>query len=90
MGELWPTVYESVQDAIALSLLLQIPSFIGAFILGKDYGAFDSCLKESIWGVNRYACFVIVISDFLLWIVLGGRVIGRFVADIQTLRIKRK
>lgn len=90
MGDLWPTFYESIQDAIALGLLLQIPSFIGSLIIGKEYSGFDACFQESLWGVNRYACFVIVLSDFLLWIVLAGRVAGRFIADIQTLKRKRK
>ena len=90
MGDLWPTFYESVQDAIALSLLVQVPSFIGSLILGKEYGGLDACFLEDHYDVNRYACFVIVISDFLLWIVLAGRIIGRFLADIQTIRTNRK
>ncbi|MEN8443652.1 MAG: hypothetical protein ABG776_01430 [Cyanobacteria bacterium J06555_13] len=90
MGDLWPTFYESIQDAIALGFLLQIPSFIGALIIGKEYDGFEACLQESIFGVNRYACFVIVISDFLLWIVLAGRIAGRFIANLQTLGRKRK
>lgn len=90
MGDLWPTLYESVQDAVPLSLLLKIPSAIGFLILGKQYSGFDACFKEDIWAVDRYACFVIVISDLLLWLVLTGRVVGRFVADMQTLLSKRK
>lgn len=90
MGDLWPTFYESIQDAIALGLLLQIPSQIGSLIIRKEYSGFEACFQESVLGVNRYACFVIVISDFLLWIVLAGRVAGRFMADIQTSKRKRK
>lgn len=44
MGELWRTLYLTVQDAIALSLILQIPSAIGQWVLGKDFSGFDVCL----------------------------------------------
>lgn len=47
LGELWRTFYESVQDAIALSLLLQIPGIIGKTIIGKDFSGYDMCLTES-------------------------------------------
>jgi hypothetical protein len=86
MGGLWKTVYLSVQDAIALSILLQLPSFIGRVIIGKDFSGFDVCLNESPFGVSRYACFIIVASDFCLWIILAGRIIGRFWADIRSLK----
>jgi hypothetical protein len=78
LGSLWKTFYESVQDAIALSLLLQIPSSIGSFIIGKEFSDYLVCLQESPWGSVRYACFIIVTSDFLLWILLAGRIIARF------------
>ncbi|MEL6352233.1 MAG: hypothetical protein AAFR58_10735 [Cyanobacteria bacterium J06627_28] len=90
LGDLWPTFYQSVQDAIALSLLLRLPSGIGLLIIGKSYSGFDACLRESGWGVNRYACFIIVGSDFLLWVVLAGRIIGRFLSDIQTIKFRKK
>lgn len=86
MGDLWRTVYLSIQDAIALSLILQVPSLIGQLILGKSFSSFDICLQENPLGVNRYACVIIVASDFLLWIVLAGRILGRFWADLSDLR----
>lgn len=86
MGELWRTLYLTVQDAIALSFILQIPSAIGQWVLGKDFSEFDVCLQENALSPNRYACFVIVSSNFLLWIVLAGRILGRFLADISGLR----
>ena len=89
MGNLWKTFYESVQDAIALSLLLQIPSLIGKWILGKEFSGFDVCMQESSFGVNRYACFIIVTSDFCLWIVLAGRLISRFLSDFNQLFAKK-
>jgi large-conductance mechanosensitive channel len=85
MNDLWRTFYLSVQDAIALSCLLQIPGLIGHWILGKDFSSFDVCLQENPLGASRYACFIIVASNFLLWIVLAGRIVGRFWEDISCL-----
>jgi len=89
MGDLWKTFYESLQDVIALSLLLHIPSLIGAWILGKEFSGFDVCMRESPFGVNRYACFIIVTSDFCLWILLAGRIISRFLSDLNQLLAKK-
>jgi hypothetical protein len=89
MGDLWKTFYESVQDALALSLLLHIPSLIGTLILGKEFSGFDACMQESPFGVNRFACFIIVTSDFCLWIVLAGRIISRFLSDLNQLLAKK-
>ena len=86
MGKLGKTVYESIQDAIALSILLKLPSFIAEFILDKDFSSYQVCLQEDALGASRYACFLIVTSDFLLWIVLAGRIIIRFWRDIKNLR----
>lgn len=83
MGDLWRTVYLSVQDAISLSVLLQLPSLISRVIIGKDFSSFDVCLQENPLGVSRYACFIIITSDFCLWIILAGRIIGRFWADMR-------
>ncbi len=80
MGDLWRTVYLSIQDAIALGILLQVPNFLGRIIIGKDFASFDLCLKESPLGVTRYACYIMVTSDFLLWILLFFRILGRFIA----------
>jgi len=88
LGDLWKTFYFSIQDAIALGLLLQIPSFIGKIIIGKDFSSFDVCLQENALGPSRYACFIVVTSDFLLWIILAGRIIARFIVDLKNLRQK--
>jgi hypothetical protein len=89
MGDYWKTVYLSVQDAIALSVLLQIPDIIGRWVLGKSFSDFTVCLSESPWGASRYACFIIVASDFLQWILIAGRIIGRFWADFSEMRTGR-
>ena len=83
MGSLWPDVYETVQDAIALCLLFSIPGWIGKLILKADYSGFDQCYNEwNAWNVNRYACYVIVGSGFVLWITITGRIIGRAIKNI--------
>jgi hypothetical protein len=89
MGDLWRTFYLSVQDAIAMSLLLQIPGLIGQWILGKSFSDFAVCLRESSTTPTRYACFVIVASDFLLWIILTARIVGRFWAELSDLWKKK-
>lgn len=86
MGKLGRTVYGSIQDAIGIGIILKLPSLIGEIIIGKDFSDFNICLQESPWGVSFYACFIIVGSDFLLWIVLAGRIIARFRADLKDLK----
>ncbi|MBD2512491.1 MAG: hypothetical protein HWQ35_17835 [Nostoc sp. NMS1] len=86
MGDYWKTVYLSIQDAIALAVLLKIPELLGQLILGKSFSDFGVCLQENALGASRYACFIIVASDFMLWIVIAGRIIGRFWADLNDLR----
>jgi hypothetical protein len=89
MGDLWRTFYLSVQDAISLACLIQIPSLIGKFIIGKEYNSFKVCLSEDALGSNRYACFVIVAADFGLWAVLAGRMLIRFIQDFMDLSKKQ-
>ncbi len=83
MGSLWRDVYETVQDAIALCLLFSIPGWIGKLILKADYSGFDQCYQNwNSWNINRYACYVIVGSGFVLWIMVAGRIIGRVINKI--------
>lgn len=90
MGELRKDVYETVQDAIALSVLLQIPGWVFKLITGEDYSGFDQCMEGwNQWNVNRYACFVIVASGFTLWIVISGRIIFRLYKSLYELAQKR-
>jgi uncharacterized protein YjbI with pentapeptide repeats len=42
MGDLWRTIYLSIQDAIALGVLLTLPSLVGRVIIGKDFSGFNS------------------------------------------------
>jgi hypothetical protein len=46
MGDLWRTFYLSVQDAIALACLFQIPGFIGKVIIGEDFKDYTVCLTQ--------------------------------------------
>jgi hypothetical protein len=71
-------------DAIALSVLLQLPNLIGYVIVGKDFSSLDLCLQESALAPSRYACFVIIVSDFCLWIVLSGRILRVFGQTCET------
>ncbi len=45
MGKLGRTVYGSIQDAIAIGILLKLPGLIGEKIIGKDFSSWDICLK---------------------------------------------
>ena len=77
-GGLWRDVYETLQDAIALCFLFSIPGWIGKLVLGADYSGFDQCYNGwNALNVNRYACYVIVGSGFVLWIVVAGRILGK-------------
>jgi hypothetical protein len=89
MGDLWKTFYLSIQDAIALACLLKLPGIIGNMIIGVEFSSLKDCLREDAWGVSRYACFIIVIADFGLWAVLGGRVLIRCLQDFRDLFKKR-
>lgn len=90
LGDLWKTFYLTVQDAIALGLLLQIPSFIGKIIIGKDFSSFDVCLQENALGPSCLACFIIVTSGFLLWIMLVPRIFARFIAEFARFVVELK
>ena len=85
-GPLWRTLFESVQDAITLGLLVQIPSLLSKFILGQEFSGMDICWdSHNVYAVARYACFAVVLSDYTLWAVLIPRTLFRFVRDFRTL-----
>ncbi|GEM_PF-976789 len=90
LGDYWQTLYLTVRDAIALALILKVPGLFGHLVLGKSFSDFTMCLNEKPWGASRYACFIIVLSEFLLWIVIAGRIIGRFLADLSELINRKK
>jgi hypothetical protein len=84
-GSLWQTLYLSIQDAIALSWLVQIPNVFAQYIIGKEFSSFAACSQESYLSTSFYACFIIITSDFALWIVLAGRILARFLANTSEL-----
>lgn len=86
MGQLGRTVYGSIQDAIAIGILVKLPSLIFQIISAKDFADFTSCSQESPWGSSFYFCFIIVGSDFLLLIVILGRTFIRFWRDLKNLK----
>ncbi|NJL40786.1 MAG: hypothetical protein HC899_31655 [Leptolyngbyaceae cyanobacterium SM1_4_3] len=80
-AELWQQVWEEIQEAIALALILYVPTLISKLILGQEYEPpqdFNKCSTSGPSSVESYACYTIVISDFLLWIGIAGRVLFRF------------
>jgi hypothetical protein len=92
-GNLWRVIYLTIQDAIAIGILLQIPNWIGQLIIGREFSSFSVCLAEDPFGIERYACYFIVTSKFTLWILLAGRIIGhigRFLADFYSLKRRKE
>jgi hypothetical protein len=87
LGGWWETVYLSIQDALAMGLLIQVPDKLGHLITGKTFNSLDACAQEGSWGnVNRYVCFVMVSSNFILWFILAARIIIRNILDFKKLR----
>ncbi|WP_083305298.1 hypothetical protein [Moorena producens] len=82
LGDMWRSVYLSLQDAIALLVILYIPSLIGQLILTNTFLDFSVCMESAI-GVQFYASLIIGAANFLLWILMAGRIIGRLWADFN-------
>jgi hypothetical protein len=89
LGDLWRTFYLSLQDAIALSLLLKIPDAIASIIIGREFSDLNVCITYNETNPTRYACFIIVSSNFLLWILLAGRILVRFLISLGELVLTR-
>lgn len=87
LGPLWMTFFDSVQDAIALGFLVQIPSFLSKVVLGgKEFTGLDMCWADnSLWSVSNYACTAVVLSDYTLWAVLISRILFRCYRDLKQL-----
>lgn len=87
LGPLWITFFESVQDAVALGCLVQIPSFLSKIILGgKEFTGLNMCWANgSLWSVSNYACTAVVLSDYTLWAVLIFRILFRCYRDLKKL-----
>lgn len=83
LGDLWRTLYLTLQDAIALALILKIPDALGALIIGEQFSSLKVCLKYDLFNPTRFACSVIVLSNYLLWILMAARILGRFWADLR-------
>jgi len=83
MGKLGRTVYVSIQEAIALSIILTIPGLIYKLILGKDFSGYHACMLENALDTSWLACYVIVTFKDLFWLLIFGRFIGRIVTYIK-------
>lgn len=82
LGDMWRSVYLSFQDAIALLVILYIPSLIGQLILSNTFLDFSVCLDSTI-GVQFYGSLIIGAANFLVWILIPGRIIGRLWAHFN-------
>lgn len=83
-GELWESIYLTVQDGIGLYIIVHIPSLIMLAFFGKTFFSYSVCLSvEDYLSPIRAGCFVIVTADFCVWMVLAGRIIGRFLEDSE-------
>lgn len=83
---LWKMFYLSVQDIIALSCLSKVSSWLYPLITGVGFHSFKQCIDIDSLSPDRYGCFIIVAWDMCGWIILAGRLIGRFWADLIDLR----
>jgi len=67
LGGLWMTLFESIQDAIVLGLLVKIPGLLSKWVIGQEFSGLDACwLGNNEWSIARYACYAVVISDYTL------------------------
>ncbi|MEO1686185.1 MAG: hypothetical protein AAFS06_23380 [Cyanobacteria bacterium J06631_12] len=90
-GPLWMTFFESVQDAIALGLLVKIPTLLSIWVLKKEFSGWNVCWAQyGVWDTSRYACFAVVLSDYTLWAVLIPRILCRFLRDLKKLSSKKE
>lgn len=87
LGSLWTPLFESVQDAITLGLIVRIPSTLSKWVIGQNFSGLDACYTtaNNEWSVARYACLSVVISDYTLWAVLIFRIMYRFYKNLKTL-----
>lgn len=83
MGKLGRTVYLTIQDAIALSLIQRIPGLIYKSILGKNFSGYDVCMLGNTFDTSCVACYVIVTFKYLFWILLASRFLGRVLINIK-------
>lgn len=86
LGPLWMMLFESIQDAVVLGLLVKVPAFLSWWVTGKSFSGLDACLLDTTWwSTDRYACFAIVISDYTLWALLIPRILYRFWRELRNI-----
>lgn len=91
LGPLWLTLFESIQDAVVLGLLFQIPGSLYKWTAGASFPGLDVCwIDHNVWSTSRYACFTVVLSDYAVWAVLVPRVLFRVFRDIKKLLIEKR
>jgi hypothetical protein len=82
MGIWWKIFCSMLRDVFSLAIILKFSSAIILLILGKNFDSYDVCPAENAFGVSRYACYLIVTADFALWILIGFRMLARFVVEL--------
>ena len=85
LGDLWKTFCLSVQDALAVGLVLLLPRLIGSILQYGEFERISDCHTLDIDSPRTLACYVIVSSGFLAWILIAGRFLGRFIKDFRAL-----
>jgi len=84
LGPLWMVLFESVQDAVVLGLLVKVPAQLSEFVLKTNFSGLDQCWSGySAWDVNRYACSGVVISSYVMWATLIPRILYRLISTVK-------
>lgn len=84
-GDLWRTIYLTIQDALAATALSIILNALGSLlegITGKNFSDLRICASSyPLTNVSLYQCFVITGSSFTVWFVFAGRFVLHFWED---------
>lgn len=92
LGEWWRQIVAATQDAIAISVLLLIPSWIFE-TLDHDFSTLGDCW-DFLYSANiiswstlanfdpkAIACTAVIAADCCFWLLFFGRTIARFLVE---------
>lgn len=86
IGDLWRPIYLTIQDTIAVLVLVFILGLLGSQlqgVTGQQFADFRSCHRFSFTNVNFYQCYVITGSNFTVWFIFAGRFILHFWETVE-------
>lgn len=86
MGDLWRPTYLTIQDTIAVLVLVFVLSLLGSQlqgVTGQNFADFRDCHRFPPTNVNFYQCYVITGSNFTVWFIFGGRFILHFWETVE-------